>query len=122
MRNIEHVLTHFDDPLDYKHWIRVNEHFMHINDVQREVEQAIEQDRFITLSIAHSEIMHSESVADVQRVYAHIRTVLGSGSFYRSPNLSTMRHLIWTTEQLLDEWITGTGYECPVDSKCNKLI
>ena len=121
MKNIEHVLTHFDDPLDYKHWIRVNKQFTSVTQARLEVEQAIKYDGPITLSVVYSEIQHSETVSSAQRVYVYLRTNFISGAQYHWPSLSNMRHLIRTTEQLLADWVVGGDYECPVNTECNEL-
>lgn len=115
MRNIEYVIGHFDGPLDYRHWLKVGEHYTSADGARRELASAIEGRRPISLGVAFGEPRHSYSLRGDRQVYVFIRFGIGRVS----PNIPTMQYMINRTSELIEEWVPGEGFECEVDPKCN---
>ena len=69
MRNIEHVISHFDDAptRDYSKWLRVNEHYNSAEMARQELERAIRRRQPISLHVRFHEPEHGNSVRGFRR-------------------------------------------------------
>ena len=49
MRNIDHVFTHFDGNIDYKKWLKVNEHFCGSDNARKQLSYSVERNQPLSL-------------------------------------------------------------------------
>lgn len=115
MRNIEHVISHFDGPRNWSWWLKVGDNYTTADSARADLRHAIEYHQPIYLGV----YPYKNSIGG-DGIEVHIRYGVGSGPGWIAPNIHQMRHMIKRTELLLAEWDPASGdFICELDEGCN---